>query len=285
MARPLRVEFAGAVYHVMARGNERKAIYRDDNDRRRFLDAVTEMVERFGVRVHAYCLMPNHYHLLMETPQANLSQAVGWLQVTYTVRFNRRHRRSGHLFQGRFKAQIVEADPYAQGLVEYLHLNPVRPRRRGQPIATDQAAELAAYRWSSHRVYAGLERKWPAWLCQDWLRYWGKEPAAAHREYRKSVARWFEGPMKNPWDELIDGLILGSEGLLDKVRSHVARKPTGVRAAWSLRRQQSDWRQRLGEALEAESESKSGRACAWAANAMQPWPASKATAMAAASDK
>jgi putative transposase len=84
MARPLRVEFPGATYHVMARGNERKAVYRDDQDRRRFLEALAEMVDRFAVRLHAYCLMPNHYHLLLDTPQANLSQAVGWLQVTYT---------------------------------------------------------------------------------------------------------------------------------------------------------------------------------------------------------
>jgi REP element-mobilizing transposase RayT len=126
----------------MARGNERKAVFRDDQDRQRFLDTLAELVERFGVRLHAYCLMPNHYHLLLETPQPNLSQAVGWLQVTYTVRFNRRHRRSGHLFQGRFKAQLIEADEYAQGLVEYVHLNPVRPRRKNERLAGECTAEL-----------------------------------------------------------------------------------------------------------------------------------------------
>ena len=109
MPRGLRVEFAGAVYHVMARGNERRDIFRDDRDRKRFLETLGEMAERFGVRVLAYCLMPNHYHLVMDTPRANLSQAMGWLQTTYTVRFNRRHRRAGHLFQGRFKAQLVDA--------------------------------------------------------------------------------------------------------------------------------------------------------------------------------
>jgi len=99
MARPIRVEYANAVYHVTARGNERKAIYRDDADRQRFLETVEQTVERFAVVIHAYCLMPNHYHLLMQTPRANLSAAAGWLQTTYSVRFNRRHRRSGHLFQ------------------------------------------------------------------------------------------------------------------------------------------------------------------------------------------
>lgn len=96
MARPLRVEFPDAAYHMMARGNERRTVFCDDFDRRRFLETLGEMVERFGIRLHAYCLLPNHYHLLLATPHANLSQAVGWLQVTYTVRFKRRHRRSCH---------------------------------------------------------------------------------------------------------------------------------------------------------------------------------------------
>ncbi|MBI5394427.1 MAG: transposase, partial [Verrucomicrobia bacterium] len=130
MARPIRVEYEGAVYHVMARGNERRAIFHSDADRQLFLQTVAGMVLQFGVLLHVYCLMPNHYHLVVETPQGNLSRAIGWLQVTYTVRFNARHRRSGHLFQGRFKAQLVEADDYGQELVRYVHLNPVRSRRK-----------------------------------------------------------------------------------------------------------------------------------------------------------
>src|SRR5436853_4972155 len=100
MARPLRVEFEGAYYHVTARGNERRAVFRDDEDRGRFLAVLGEASGRFGAAVHGYCLMGNHYHLLLGTPRGNLSQAVGWAQVTYSVRFNRRHRRCGHLFQG-----------------------------------------------------------------------------------------------------------------------------------------------------------------------------------------
>src|ERR1039457_3861023 len=134
MTRPIRVEFAGAVYHVMARGNERREIYRDDEDRRRFLETVGEAATQFGLRVHAYCLMPNHYNVLVGTPRGNLSRAMGWLQATYTARFNARHRRRGHLFQGRFKAQVIDADEYGRWLVEYVHLNPVRPRQRGQSI-------------------------------------------------------------------------------------------------------------------------------------------------------
>ncbi len=103
--------------------------------------------------------MPNHYHLLLQTPRANLSASVGWLQTTYSVRFNRRHRRSGHLFQGRFKAHLVEADAYAQQLVQYIHLNPVRPRDRRQPLPAERRKDLAGYAWSSHRAYAGLGRE------------------------------------------------------------------------------------------------------------------------------
>jgi REP element-mobilizing transposase RayT len=120
------VEHANAVYHLTARGNERRAIYRDDRDRQRFLETLAEAAQRFSLVIHAFCLMPNHYHLLLQTPQANLSAAAGWLQTTYSVRFNRRHRRSGHLFQGRFKAQLVEEDAYAAEWIEYIHLNPVR---------------------------------------------------------------------------------------------------------------------------------------------------------------
>jgi REP element-mobilizing transposase RayT len=252
MARPLRVEFAEAAYHVMARGNERKAIFRDDRDRRRFLETLAEMVERFGVRVQAYCLMPNHYHLLLETPRGNLSQALGWLQVTYTVRFNRRHRRSGHLFQGRFKAQLIEADEYAQRLVEYVHLNPVRPRQRNERLAPERAEELDRYCWSSHRAYAGLDRKSPSWLSQQWLRYWGEEPTKARREYRKSLARWFAGEVQSPWDNLIGGLVLGGEALLAKAQAQLQGKKAEEETRWLQRCHKAELRDRLNKWLGSE---------------------------------
>jgi len=251
MARPLRVEFAGAAYHVMARGNERKDIFRDDEDRRRFLDTLAEMVERFRVRLQAYCLMPNHYHLLFNTPQPNLSQAVGWLQVTYTVRFNHRHRRSGHLFQGRFRAQIIDADEYAQGLIEYVHLNPIRPRRKNERLRRERARELNGYRWSSHRAYAGLTKS-PPWLQGDWLRYWGTAPRAAHRQYRRSLARWFDRPPHNPWESLVDGLALGGDQLLAKVRAQLARHPAAEEKSWLQRQEQPQLQRALRTILDGE---------------------------------
>ena len=110
------------------------------------------MCDRFGVVIHIWCLMPNHYHLVVQTPRANLSAAMGWFQTTYTIRFNARHRRSGHLFQGRFKAHLVEADAYAMELIKYIHLNPVRPKDKRRAIPVDRKAALLRYRWSSHRV-------------------------------------------------------------------------------------------------------------------------------------
>lgn len=234
MARPIRVEFAGAVYHVMARGNERRATFRDDRDRQTFLETLAEMAQEFGVRVHAYCLMPNHYHLVVETPRGNLSRAVGWLQVTYTVRFNRRHRRSGHLFQGRFKAQLVEADTYAQWLVEYIHLNPVRPRRKTERIAAERAAELDGYQWSSHRDYAGLRRNSPRWLALDWQRYWGGTRREAIGGYRARIRGAFAaGAVASPWEELRSGLVLGSEELWQRARQLVAGKQGQQEAVWA----------------------------------------------------
>ena len=126
MARAWRIERAGGRYHVTARGNERKPIYRDESDREHFLELLAESTERFGLRVHAYVLMDNHYHVLVETPEANLSRAMQWVNVSYSLWFNRRHGRVGHLFQGRFSAVVVEDEAGWQEVARYVHLNPVR---------------------------------------------------------------------------------------------------------------------------------------------------------------
>ena len=128
MPRKARVEFAGAIYHLLDRGDRREAIFRDDIDRRGFLRTLAEVCARTGWRIHAYVLMSNHYHLLVETPEANLVAGMRWFQGTYTARFKRRYRLSGHLFQGRYKAVIVDpaARNYLVALSDYIHLNPVR---------------------------------------------------------------------------------------------------------------------------------------------------------------
>jgi len=156
MARPLRLEAEGAVYHVIARGNERKAVFRDDRDRQEYLDRLIGCRERFGVRVLAFCLMDNHLHLAVERGPAKLSRVMLALQSAYTQWFNRRHGRVGHLFQGRYKAFLIEKDRYLLALVRYIHRN---------PLEAGLANRAEDYAWSSDRYYR--LRKPPDWLDVD----------------------------------------------------------------------------------------------------------------------
>src|SRR5215471_11089303 len=184
MARPLRLEVSGGLYHVMARGNERKAIFRDDVDRRRYLDRVAHYREKFGFQFLAYCLMNNHVHLAIETGKVPLSKVMAGLQSSYTQYFNRRHDRVGHLFQGRYKAFLVEEDRYALALVRYIHENPVRAGVVERP---------EQYEWSSDRFYR--KGKGPEWLDSDRvLRMLGRGRSAAVREYRRLMRERVEEP-------------------------------------------------------------------------------------------
>ncbi len=159
MARPLRIEFPGALYHVTARGNAQRDLFLDDEDRERFLSVLDRVVSRFHLLLHAYCLMDNHYHLLLETPEANLSKAMRQINGVYTQAFNRRHGKVGHVLQGRFKAILVDRDRYLLELCRYVVLNPVRARITRKPDT---------YRWSSYRASAGLAPVRP-FLTTDWL--------------------------------------------------------------------------------------------------------------------
>ena len=160
MPRKVRIEFPGAVYHVMRRGDHQEEIYRDDHDRIRFLDTLGEACGQTGWRIHAYVLMGNHYHLLLETPEPNLSAGMKWLQGTYTQRFNSRHKVFGHLFQGRFKALNVDDDQeYFETVSAYIHLNPVRAG-----LVRREAGALTGYRWSSYPGFLAAPSRRPAWL-------------------------------------------------------------------------------------------------------------------------
>jgi putative transposase len=159
MGRKARVEFAGAVYHVLDRGDRREPIFKDDADRARFLETLAEVCERTGWRVHAYVLMSNHYHFLLETPQPNLVAGMRWFQTTWTMRFNGRHRLSGHLFQGRYKAVVVDSQEsrYFAILSDYIHLNPVRAGM----VSLD--GRLFDFPWSSYPLYVA-KRGRPVWF-------------------------------------------------------------------------------------------------------------------------
>jgi len=154
LARQLRVEFPGAFYHVFSRGNQKHAIFQSDEDRYYFLKALGDAFKRFGITFHAYCLMPNHYHLLAETVYGMLSKAMHLINTTYTVYFNKKTDRCGHLFQGRYKSILVEAESYATELSRYIHLNPVRARLTDHP---------GDYPWSSYSEYVGIREPYP-WL-------------------------------------------------------------------------------------------------------------------------
>jgi putative transposase len=163
MARKLRVEYPGAIYHVMNRGDRREAVFRDDVDRQRFVETLGLACVRSGWQVHAYCLMPNHFHLVIETPQPTLVAGMKWFLGTYTGRFNRRHKIFGHLFSGRYKALIVDGSGsgYLRTVCEYVHLNPARARL----LRPEQA--LREYRWSSWPEYLKKPNRRPAWLRVD----------------------------------------------------------------------------------------------------------------------
>lgn len=155
MARPLRIEYEGAVYHVTLRGNERRPIFKTDADRERFIQTLSDSVERYDVRLYLYCLMSNHVHMVLETPRGNLSRFMHRLQTSYTVYFNRRHRRSGHLMQGRFGASLVDENRYIFKLSRYVHLNPVYIRAHKSKSPAERVSLLRSYAWSSYRGYIG----------------------------------------------------------------------------------------------------------------------------------
>ena len=210
MARPLRIEFAGALYHVTSRGNGRQQIYFTDDDRSAFLGVLGEGVARFGWLCHAYCLMTNHYHLLVETPHANLSQGMRQLNGVYTQYVNRTHRRVGHLFQGRFKGILVDKESYLLELARYVVLNPVR---------AGMVADAGDWPWSSYRGSVGAEIA-PAFLTTDWvLSAFGTDRATATRRYARFVA---EGKDKwGPWKDLKGQIYLGSEEFVEEMQQHI----------------------------------------------------------------
>lgn len=213
MARPLRLEYAGALYHVTARGNARQDIFLDDDDRQRFLGVLDRVVSRFHLLVHAYCLMDNHFHLVVETPEANLSKAMRQLNGVYTQVFNRRHRRVGHVLQGRFKAIVVEREGYLLELCRYVVLNPVRAGLIRQPNT---------YHWSSYRATAGLASA-PACLTVDWLlSQFGRQRSAAQTKYRAFVAEGIG--QESPWEQVQGQVLLGSDRFVEQLRPGLQEK-------------------------------------------------------------
>jgi putative transposase len=215
MARPLRLEFAGALYHVTSRGDGREAIYLSDDDRVAWLETFAAVCSRFNWVCHAYCLMSNHYHLIVETPDANLSIGMRQLNGVYTQRFNRTHTRVGHVFQGRYKAILVDKESYLLELSRYVVLNPLRAK---------MVRKLESYPWSSYLATCA-QAPVPAWLHVDAiLSQFGSQRARAIERYVEFVHEGRDLP--SAWSALQGQIYLGSEAFLKRVQKLIEEKPT-----------------------------------------------------------
>ena len=215
MARPLRIEYPGAFYHVTSRGNEKRDIFRSSQDRRKFLSYMESSVVRYGAIMHVWCLMSNHYHLLIETPAGNLSQIMRHINGAYTTYFNVKRKRAGHLFQGRYKAILIDANSYATELSRYIHLNPVRAGMVERP---------EDYPWSSYKSYIGKSRV-PEWQKTEFiLGYFGSTPSFglntsgdAKINYMNFVEALLGKKYPSPLEATTASTILGSEKFVQKV--------------------------------------------------------------------
>jgi len=214
MARPLRLELAGALYHVTSRGDGREDIYLSDDDRQAWLETLAHVCERFNWVCHAYCQMSNHYDLVIETPDANLSKGMRQLNGVYTQRFNRSHQRVGHVFQGRFKAVIVEKDSYLLEIARYVVLNPLRAR---------MVRQLNQWPWSSYLATRGQVAK-PDWLQTDFIL--SQFSAQRARAIVKYAAFVHEGKgLPSVWEQLQGQIYLGSEVFIEKMQAMIDQRP------------------------------------------------------------
>jgi putative transposase len=209
MGRPLRISYPGAFYHVTSRGNERRSIYQTSRDFEKFIGYLESATERYGARIHCFCLMTNHYHLLLETPRGNLQAILHHLNTGYTNYFNTKKKRVGHLFQGRYKAILVEKDHYALELSRYIHLNPVRAQLVKDPIQ---------YPWSSYSAYGEKKKRW-SWLETDFiLSQISRNKRRAIRGYREYTQRGIAENLEDPLKMTVASTVIGSEKFIEWVR-------------------------------------------------------------------
>jgi len=239
MARALRLEFEDALYHLCARGNRREPIFTSEKDSAHFEEILAQSLQRYQIELHCYVLLPNHFHLLARTLRPNVSRWMHWLITNYSIWFNRRYRVSGHVFQGRYKAFLVQEGAYLVELSRYLHLNPVRGRVLGAGDPTKRRARLRSYRWSSYRGYAGLAAQ--KQFVTDELVLGelanGNADQKSKIQYRRFVEEGLLREIENPFEQVRWQSVLGDESFLRKLsdkfkskRDH-RREVTGVRHA------------------------------------------------------
>ena len=216
MARPLRITYPGAFYHITSRGNEQRPVFISKRDREKFLEYLESASERYNAIIHVYCLMDNHYHLLLETPSGNLPQIMRHINGAYTTYFNVKHDRAGHLFQGRYNAILVEKDEYAKELSRYIHLNPVRAGIVELP---------EEYEWSSYLSYIG-KRKKLKWLYTDFIHaYFGKTKSSSEKQYQIFVISLINSEYDSPLDNVVASTILGRADFVNDIKEkHLSDK-------------------------------------------------------------
>lgn len=215
MARQLRIELAGGLYHVFTRGNEKKRIFRIGGDRDRFLSLLARAYEKYACVLYSYSLLPNHFHLLIETKKKNLSRVMHFINASYSIYFNRRHKRIGHLFQGRYKAIIVQKESYLLELSRYIHTNVDRAGFEGK---------INDRRWTSYCFYSGCCEK-PVWLCTEWIiDRFGKDWHTAVKEYKRFVEEGLGNSIINPLDGAFRGTILGSKDFIERTKHSLKKK-------------------------------------------------------------
>ena len=223
MARKIRIEYAGAIYHVMNRGDRRESIFKDDEDRLRFLETLGEVCGKTDWEVQAYCLMGNHFHLVMETPQANLVSGMKWFLGTYTSRFNRRHRVFGHLFSGRYKALLVEGSGhgYLRTVCDYVHLNPVRAKL----LKGDEP--LRKYRWSSFAEYLKKPKQRVHWLrVGRLLGEMGipKDSPAGREQFERRTEERRREDLDKEWKSIRRGWCLGDRAFREELLGQMSER-------------------------------------------------------------
>ncbi len=219
MARQIRVEYENAWYHITCRGNERRQIFGDDFDRKKLLEYLSDSQKLYEVELHAYVLMSNHFHLIIKTRQANLQKFMQRFNTSYTMYYNRKYRRSGHLYQGRYKAILVEADEYLLELSRYIHLNPVKIKKYRKLSIPEQGKTLQEYKWSSFCGYVQLRCR------EDNVSYktvlgilYGRDDRKGRNQYKKFMIDGLAKESSNKlWEEVRGQAILGSEGFIDWV--------------------------------------------------------------------
>lgn len=217
MSRPLRLEFKNALYHLTSRGDRRENIYEDDVDRKSFLNIFSSVIEQFNWICFSYCLMDNHYHLLIQTPDSNLSKGMRQLNGVFTQTYNRRHQKTGHLFQGRYKSILVDEDAYLLELSRYIVLNPVKAK---------MVKQVEDWKWSSYQAMIG-DCITPEWLSKEFLlSLFSKQRKTAVRKYEEFVA---EG-IKNGsiWGQLTNQVYLGDTDFVDKVQQNLTEKDRNI---------------------------------------------------------